>query len=167
MLTYPAGLMSKFCKASSSSSILCVCEVREYGKVAHDRLGQAIMCILPESHTWQTSLNRVRSKISRAVSILFYQQINDLEFRLYRHQKLVEALCDIIQSHDPNFSIEEDEVLQSFLDPTEGKFVLFIHQTKLENTVLLCCSKLSHDMRFPTMWHFDMCRLRQACVASF
>ena len=74
--------------------------------------------------------------------ILFYQQINDLEFRLYRHQKLVEALCDIIQSHDPNFSIEEDEVLQSFLDPTEGKFVLFIHQTKWENTVLLCCSKV-------------------------
>ena len=26
---------------------------------------------------------------------------------------------------------------------------------------------LSRDMRFPTMWHFDMCRLRRACAASF
>ena len=26
---------------------------------------------------------------------------------------------------------------------------------------------LSHDMRFPTMWHFDKCRLRQACAAPF
>ena len=26
---------------------------------------------------------------------------------------------------------------------------------------------MSHDMWFPTMWHFDKCRLRQACTASF
>ena len=26
---------------------------------------------------------------------------------------------------------------------------------------------LSHDMWFPTMWYFDKCRLRRACVASF
>ena len=26
---------------------------------------------------------------------------------------------------------------------------------------------MSHDMWFPTMWHFDMNRHRQACVASF
>ena len=26
---------------------------------------------------------------------------------------------------------------------------------------------LSHDMRFPTMWHFDMCRLGRASAASF
>ena len=26
---------------------------------------------------------------------------------------------------------------------------------------------LSRDMWFPTMWHFDKCRLRRACAASF
>ena len=26
---------------------------------------------------------------------------------------------------------------------------------------------LSRNMWFPTMWHFDMCRLRQACATSF
>ena len=26
---------------------------------------------------------------------------------------------------------------------------------------------MSRDMRFPTMWYFDKCRLRRACVASF
>ena len=26
---------------------------------------------------------------------------------------------------------------------------------------------LCRDMRFPTMWHFDKCRLRRACAASF
>ena len=26
---------------------------------------------------------------------------------------------------------------------------------------------MSHGMWFPTMWHFDKCRLRQACAASF
>ena len=26
---------------------------------------------------------------------------------------------------------------------------------------------LSLDMRFPTMWHFDKCRLRSAYAASF
>ena len=25
---------------------------------------------------------------------------------------------------------------------------------------------MSRDMRFPTMWHFDKCRLRRACAAS-
>ena len=50
-------------------------------------------------------------------------QIIDLEFRLYRHEKLVEALCDIIQSHDPNFVLEEDEILQTFLNPKEGKLI--------------------------------------------
>ena len=29
------------------------------------------------------------------------------------------------------------------------------------NTLLYC------DMLFPTMWYFDKCRLRRACVASF
>ena len=28
-------------------------------------------------------------------------------------------------------------------------------------------SQMSRDMWFPTMWHFDKCRLRQAFVASF
>ena len=27
--------------------------------------------------------------------------------------------------------------------------------------------QLSHDMRFPTMWHFDKCRLTGACAATF
>ena len=27
--------------------------------------------------------------------------------------------------------------------------------------------QMSRDMRFPTMWHFDKCRLRQSCAASF
>ena len=27
--------------------------------------------------------------------------------------------------------------------------------------------KLSQCMRFPKMWHLDMCRLRRACAASF
>ena len=27
--------------------------------------------------------------------------------------------------------------------------------------------KLGHDMWFPIMWHFDKCRLKQACAASF
>ena len=27
--------------------------------------------------------------------------------------------------------------------------------------------KLSQCMRFPTIWHFDMCRLRRASAASF
>ena len=35
----------------------------------------------------------------------------------------------------------------------------------------LCCCDLSkqlnRDMRFPTMWHFDKCRLRPACTDSF
>ena len=26
---------------------------------------------------------------------------------------------------------------------------------------------MSHDMRFPKMWHFDMIGLRRACAASF
>ena len=26
---------------------------------------------------------------------------------------------------------------------------------------------MSRDMRFLTMWHFDMCRLRRACAAFF
>ena len=29
------------------------------------------------------------------------------------------------------------------------------------------CLLLSRDMWFPTMWHFDKCRLRWACAASF
>ena len=28
-------------------------------------------------------------------------------------------------------------------------------------------SYMSGDMWFPTMWHFDMCRLRRASAASF
>ena len=26
---------------------------------------------------------------------------------------------------------------------------------------------MSRGMRFPTMWHFDKCRLRRACAVSF
>ena len=26
---------------------------------------------------------------------------------------------------------------------------------------------MSRGMRFPTIWHFDLCRLRRACAASF
>ena len=26
---------------------------------------------------------------------------------------------------------------------------------------------MSRDMWFPTMWHFDKCRLRRACAVSF
>ena len=29
------------------------------------------------------------------------------------------------------------------------------------------CNKMSHDMRFPTMWHDDKCRHTQACADSF
>ena len=28
-------------------------------------------------------------------------------------------------------------------------------------------SQMSRDMLFPTMWHFDKCKLRRACAASF
>ena len=28
-------------------------------------------------------------------------------------------------------------------------------------------AQMSRDMRFPTMWHFDMCRLRRASAATF
>ena len=36
----------------------------------------------------------------------------------------------------------------------------------------ICCpnnnnNNMSRDMWFPTMWHFDMCRLRRACAPSF
>ena len=31
----------------------------------------------------------------------------------------------------------------------------------------LVCLQMSRDMWIPTMWHFDTCRLRRACVASF
>ena len=27
--------------------------------------------------------------------------------------------------------------------------------------------EMNRDMWFPTVWHFDKCRLRRACVASF
>ena len=30
-----------------------------------------------------------------------------------------------------------------------------------------CSRYMSRDTKFPTMWYFDKCRLRQACAASF
>ena len=39
--------------------------------------------------------------------------------------------------------------------------------TKGESSIALTCKhKMSPDMSFPTMWHFDKCRLRQASAAS-
>ena len=32
--------------------------------------------------------------------------------------------------------------------------------------IIIIINHMSSDMWFPTMWHFDMCRLRRACVAS-
>ena len=40
--------------------------------------------------------------------------------------------------------------------------------SKISNTFLYFLSnKISRDMCFPTMWHFDKCTLRRACAASF
>ena len=33
--------------------------------------------------------------------------------------------------------------------------------------LLSCSIQMSRHMRFPTMWHLDKCRLRQACAVSF
>ena len=40
----------------------------------------------------------------------------------------------------------------------------------MEDILVMChvhYGYMSHDMLSPTKWHFDMCRLRQACAASF
>ena len=34
-------------------------------------------------------------------------------------------------------------------------------------TTRTCDINLSRDMWFPTMWHFDKCRLRRVCAAAF
>ena len=42
-------------------------------------------------------------------------------------------------------------------------------EAKSQEITITNCSYwyLSRGMRFPTMWHFDMCRLRRACAASY
>ena len=42
-----------------------------------------------------------------------------------------------------------------------------IEHTAIEFLVLAVRRKMIQCMRFPNMWRFDMCRLRQASAASF
>ena len=49
--------------------------------------------------------------------------------------------------------------------PVEGE--LDEKQYKVANIDLEEIYKMSRGKRFPTMWHFDMNRLRRACAASF
>ena len=50
-------------------------------------------------------------------------------------------------------------------------YVMLQHQqpVKLYQTYAIHhrTEQMSRDMRFPTMWHFDLFRLRQACAACF
>ena len=55
---------------------------------------------------------------------------------------------------------------------TDGKFIGKNLQYNSENfwlpkPVLLVENHMSCVMWFPTMWYFEKCRLRLACVASF
>ena len=49
-----------------------------------------------------------------------------------------------------------------------NRFKLLHEHGEAEQKVVPVRKKeMRHDMRFPTMWHFDKCRLRRACAASF
>ena len=42
-----------------------------------------------------------------------------------------------------------------------------IYENMKSLDVVVLDKKICPGMRFPTMWHFGMCRLRRACAASF
>ena len=60
-------------------------------------------------------------------------QVLDLEFNVYRYEKLTEALVDIIQSHDPDFVLEEEEILKSYLDNNKGLYTYEALHEKTNN----------------------------------
>ena len=44
---------------------------------------------------------------------------------------------------------------------------LGLRRASVHRRLKFCLCKMSHDMKFPTMWHLDMNRLRRVCAASF
>ena len=48
-------------------------------------------------------------------------------------------------------------------NPTEEELKQMVKTVDVDGKRLL----LSRGMRFPTIWHFDKCRLRRACAASY
>ena len=54
-----------------------------------------------------------------------------------------------------NATREPDQLI-TVLQITVPYFMYMFHQ-----------KQMSHSMRFPTIWHFDKCRLRWAYAASF
>ena len=53
------------------------------------------------------------------------------------------------------------------LKPQEEPVSLLTRRRIHTPKIVVSQMKLSRDMRFPTMWHFDKCRFRQAYAASF
>ena len=43
--------------------------------------------------------------------------------------------------------------------------VMFPTASSMAETIPALQEDMSRDMRFPTMWHVDKCRLRRACVS--
>ena len=78
-------------------------------------------------------------------------QVLDLESHVYRHEKLTEALVDIIQSHDPDFELEEEGILQSYVDQKKGVLIIVL---SLCIHFFLCCSSRSSKMYFQSVKWF-------------
>ena len=77
--------------------------------------------------------------------ILFFFKANSHES--IHHKAVCSAVCGYIGEADTGKGVDIDQAAR----------YCFLH---LEN-------HMSWDMSFPTMWHFDKCRLRRACAASF
>ena len=85
-------------------------------------------------------------------SILLLQVIIDDYLPMSQHGEL---LC--------SFSNNKNELWVSLMEKAYMK-VMGGYDFPGSNSVSY---KMSSDMWFPTMWHFDKCRLRRACAASF
>ena len=48
-----------------------------------------------------------------------------------------------------------------------GREMYYSHEWEFCFPVVHIFTLMSRGMRFPTIWHFDKCRLRRACAASF